>query len=398
MAVTFPVVPSGILGNEGGLLTALVIGAVFGFALERAGFGNGRKLAAQFYLYDMTVFKVMFTAIIVAMGGLYAMQSWNLVDLGQVWINPTFLAPQIVGGFLLGVGFIISGLCPGTAFVSLVSGKLDALVVLLGVFIGTMAFALGVDGIPFMDALYHSGAGEVSTFPTLLGLSGSWLAVIIALVALAAFVGAEKVEGIMQERLENSGLHLEKTVVRDHGAKYAVVGALVLLGVIAAVTGGPVTPGAALARTPGSLAPVELADAVIRRDPSLYLVDLSGRGDALHLPNLHAIDDPAVAPAGLLPGMRVVLLAEKDTATDFLSTWPNGPSYLLLEGGVDNWIHSVLEPTPSGDWSEAGRAADQRRAELAAWFSGAETKPTVSAPPPVISSGNAGKKKKSGGC
>jgi hypothetical protein len=46
-----------------GLLTALALGFAFGFVLERAGFGRADKLAAQFYLYDMTVFKVMFAAI-----------------------------------------------------------------------------------------------------------------------------------------------------------------------------------------------------------------------------------------------------------------------------------------------------------------------------------------------
>ena len=84
------------------LLTGLIIGFGFGFVLERAGFGNARKLAGQFYLNDMTVFKVMFTAILVAMVGLYGLTSLGFVDMSMIWINPTFIPAQAVGGFLLG--------------------------------------------------------------------------------------------------------------------------------------------------------------------------------------------------------------------------------------------------------------------------------------------------------
>jgi uncharacterized membrane protein YedE/YeeE len=119
------------------LLTAIVLGFLFGFSLERAGFGNARKLAAQFYLYDMTVFKVMFTAILVAMVGLYSLNGLGLVDMSMMWINPTFMWAQVIGGFLLGVGFILSGLCPGTSVVSAASGRIDAVVAFVGIFIGT---------------------------------------------------------------------------------------------------------------------------------------------------------------------------------------------------------------------------------------------------------------------
>ena len=118
--------PLAIASEEVRLLTAIGLGFMFGFSLERAGFGNARKLAAQFYLYDMTVFKVMFTAILVAMVGLYTLNGLGLVDMSMMWINPTFMWAQLIGGFLLGTGFILSGLCPGTSVVSAASGRIDA--------------------------------------------------------------------------------------------------------------------------------------------------------------------------------------------------------------------------------------------------------------------------------
>jgi hypothetical protein len=88
---------------------ALGLGVGFGFALERAGFGDARKLAAQFYLHDMTVLKVMFTAIVTAMLLIFLASALLLLDFDRLYVNPTYLWPAIVGGLLLGMGFIIGG-------------------------------------------------------------------------------------------------------------------------------------------------------------------------------------------------------------------------------------------------------------------------------------------------
>ena len=106
MASLFPLeIPS----EQAYLLTAIVLGFLFGFSLERAGFGNARKLVGQFYLQDMTVFKVMFTGILVAMVGLYSLASFGLVDLQMIWINPTFVWAQIVGGRPQDAGIVFAG-------------------------------------------------------------------------------------------------------------------------------------------------------------------------------------------------------------------------------------------------------------------------------------------------
>jgi len=97
------------LGAVGAIAVYLAIGFGFGFALERAGFGNSRKLAAQFYLHDMTVLKVMFTAIVVAMLLIFLASGLMLLDFERVFVNPTYLWSGILGGLILGMGFIIGG-------------------------------------------------------------------------------------------------------------------------------------------------------------------------------------------------------------------------------------------------------------------------------------------------
>ena len=97
------------LGAAGAGAVALAFGFAFGFVLERGGFGDSRKLAGQFYFRDMTVLKVMFTGIVVAMVLLALTSALQVVDMERVWVNPTHLWPQLLGGFLLGCGFLIGG-------------------------------------------------------------------------------------------------------------------------------------------------------------------------------------------------------------------------------------------------------------------------------------------------
>ena len=114
----------------------VVTGFGFGFALERAGFGNARRLAAQFYLRDMRVFKVMFTAILTAMLLIFWSSALGLLDYQELYINPTHLWPGILGGLIFGVGFVVGGYCPGTALVSMATMKLDGLLFVVGLGIG----------------------------------------------------------------------------------------------------------------------------------------------------------------------------------------------------------------------------------------------------------------------
>src|SRR5512140_2088155 len=110
--MTFPFESLANGSRELGLVVAVLIGVGFGFVLERAGFGRATKLAAQFYLHDMTVFKVMFSAIVTAMLGLVIASGLglaNLFEISQSIASWTWIWPMLVGGLLLGVGFIVSG-------------------------------------------------------------------------------------------------------------------------------------------------------------------------------------------------------------------------------------------------------------------------------------------------
>lgn len=177
----------GLFGDEASLLAAFVIGIGFGWFLERAGFGSARKLTAQFYLKDLAVFKVMFTAIVTALLGLFYLSWAGVVDLSLVYYGPTYLLPQIAGGLLLGIGFAVGGYCPGTSVVAIATGKVDALLFALGVFAGVFVFG---EAYPAIRGLANATPmGEV-TLPQILGLPYGVVVFLVVLLALGGFWGA----------------------------------------------------------------------------------------------------------------------------------------------------------------------------------------------------------------
>jgi hypothetical protein len=170
---------------------AILSGFAFGFVLERAGFGSSRRLAAQFYLRDMTVLKVMFTAIVTAMLGLAVLRAVGVLDWEAVYVNPTSLGPQVVGGLIFGAGFVIGGYCPGTSVVAAVTGKIDALAFLAGAAFGIFGFAAAW---PAIHGFATSGGGQRRFLYEWLHLPYGVVAILVTLMALGMFAGAEWLE------------------------------------------------------------------------------------------------------------------------------------------------------------------------------------------------------------
>lgn len=176
--MTFP------LGYDG-ILSGLLCGLVFGFALERAGFASACKLTAQLRFRDWAVFNVMFTAILVAAFGLYFLQLAGLLSMDEVYVPTTYLWATALGGVGVGAGMAIGGYCPGTSVVGFMSGKLDGLVFFAGIVIGTWLFAGAYDWIEPM--LKAAPGPDAQTLSQLLHVPD--IVVLLGLTAVAAAVG-----------------------------------------------------------------------------------------------------------------------------------------------------------------------------------------------------------------
>ena len=163
---------------------AFLIGVAFGAALERAGLGSAPKLAGQFTLRDLTVFKVLFSALLTAMLGAFWLAQFGWLDLASLYVPETWLLPQLVGGLVFGLGFVLSGLCPGTACVAAASGRGDGLASMLGLLLGVLGGGLL---FPMFEGFYASTARGTYTLPQLLQLPQGVVVLGVVLMALGAF-------------------------------------------------------------------------------------------------------------------------------------------------------------------------------------------------------------------
>lgn len=186
-----PISVTADFGKVIGYLIYFLIGAGFGATLELAGFGDSRKLASQFYFKDMTVLKTMFTGIITACVLIFLSSAIGLLDFSQIVVNETYLWPGIVGGLIMGVGFIVGGYCPGTSIVAAASLKKDGMAFVLGTLIGVGLFGESVSC--FYD-FWHSSYFDRFLLSDWLGWSIGGTVTAVVLLALVMFYGAEKSE------------------------------------------------------------------------------------------------------------------------------------------------------------------------------------------------------------
>lgn len=168
------------------ILSGLLLGAGFGFVLERAGFGNPNKLTGQFRLTDWSVFKVMFTAIVFAAVGLLILEKLGLVDVGSLFVPPAFLGAAALGGALVGAGFAIGGYCPGTSVVGFMSGRIDAAIFLFGLLLGTVLFAGIYPSIEFLTTLGEYVSAD--SLPDAFNVSAMSIDVVMVVAAIGVFV------------------------------------------------------------------------------------------------------------------------------------------------------------------------------------------------------------------
>lgn len=179
-----PIIPNGLIPAEWNFVLAILIGMAFGYILEASGFSSSRKLVGVFYGYDFAVLKVFFTAAIVALIGLNYMDYLNWIDMNQLFVQPTYLWAAIVGGFIMGIGFLAGGFCPGTSLCAVGIGKIDGIVFTLGLFLGILIFS---ESFVYLQPLYESSYLGHITLDETLHISPYVIIFVFTLIAVLAF-------------------------------------------------------------------------------------------------------------------------------------------------------------------------------------------------------------------
>jgi hypothetical protein len=390
--------------RELGLVVAVLLGFGFGFVLERAGFGRADKLAAQFYLRDMTVFKVMFSAIVTAMLGVMVAAGLGVVELrslSESVVSTTYIWSMLIGGVLLGVGFIISGYCPGTSAVSAASGNLDGVFTFGGVILGSLLYA---EAYPLLGKL--SGLGDLGQIflYDVFGVPAPLLAIGITLMALGLFLGAEKVERIMARRSGDDSA-LAAQAPRPRRFAFGALGAvsLLALGTLAL----PATPRAATGGKAqvGLITQQQLAHRVLEEPWTLRVLDVRDEKAC----QKKRIPGAECAPLETLPRLGLpyasgqqdlVLVTSSRKSLEAVPRPARGypGKVLLLSGGFDGWrAYALTKPqVPAASAGPHELEAYKFRSALHSAMTG--RKPPAPAPAGKIKYVPKRKKKKGGGC
>ncbi|HET8541387.1 MAG TPA: rhodanese-like domain-containing protein [Anaeromyxobacter sp.] len=380
--------------REAGLVVSVLVGFAFGFVLERAGFGRAQKLVGQFLLTEMTVLKVMFGAVATAAVGSVVLAGVGLVDLRAVAdsaASATWIWPMVVGGFVVGLGFVTSSYCPGTSVVAMASGKLDGAATVAGVVVGTV---IGGEllAIPAVARFNDSGFLGHLYLHDLLRVPPAVVAMAIALVAVAAFVGAEKLERIF------GGEQRPGSPARPRRAVFATLAGLGAAGLVtlALPRGTAAAPAA-----PARVSAAELARRVLEEPWKVRVLDVRPRDAcaAARVPGAECTPLDTLASlylAEVAPARDLVVVAASDLAALPAEVRAYRGKALALEGGFEAWkAYALAAPPPPAPGAGAAELEAWRlRAGLQAALTGAKAPP----PPPVAGAAPVKRKAGGGGC
>ena len=143
------------------LAVGLLIGIIFGFTIHKSRMTRYETIVGMLRLKDFTMLKVMLTAVVVGMIGIYFFR-----DIGILALRPksTMIAANIIGGTIFGIGFALAGYCPTTGIGAVAEGRYDALLgALPGMLVGAGIYAQAYS--PFKDSLLTWGSYGKITLP-----------------------------------------------------------------------------------------------------------------------------------------------------------------------------------------------------------------------------------------
>jgi rhodanese-related sulfurtransferase len=381
-----PLVPD-LLSNELNIVAGLLIGIAFGYVLEQAGFSSSRRLAGLFYGYDFTVLRVFFTAAITAMIGTLLLSAAGILDLEFVYVNPLFLGPALVGGAIMGLGFILGGYCPGTSVCAAAIGKKDAIVFVLGGFLGV--FLYGEAYGRFAGFVNDGGAGGVKVYDSV-GVSRGGFVLFVIAAAVLAFAVTSWIEKRVSHDAPSAVFPR-----RSHRLAAVVAVAFGVLLVILPDRGTRLLAQVADHRYQTShparyMTADELAFRLLDDDPRLLVVDLRSDGEHERWALPSSVSMPL---AGLLTKEWAPLLGRRHTTKVFVDE--DGSQALraallaqrlgyddarVLQGGVQEFRHAILEyqaptPTPDAALSDTDRFRSEARVLLTKRIEEARAKP-----------------------
>ncbi len=147
-------------------ISGFLVGFMFGMVLYFSGLANPDKIIGTLRLKDLHALRTIMLFIIIGMGGVWLLN--GVAGIDNYSIKPAYLLSNLTGGALLGIGFGLTGYCPGTGLACAASGRFDALITVAGMFAGALVYLLLYE--PVMVHIESFFAAGKVTLPEITGV------------------------------------------------------------------------------------------------------------------------------------------------------------------------------------------------------------------------------------
>jgi uncharacterized membrane protein YedE/YeeE len=121
------------------IVLAVVLGFLFGFILQKTGAANPARIAGMLSLKDFHLMKEILLGIGGSSFAVFVLLALGVLDGGSFHVKASYVG-VIVGGAILGLGWAVSGFCPGTGVVAAGAGRRDGMLFVLGGMLGSFLF------------------------------------------------------------------------------------------------------------------------------------------------------------------------------------------------------------------------------------------------------------------
>lgn len=152
------------------ILLAIIIGFLFGFILQKIGASNPERIIGMLRLKDFHLMKTILFAIGLSNLLLFILLLLGIVDVSHLSIKSAYVG-VIVGGGIMGLGWAISGFCPGTGLVALGEGRRDAIPFVLGGMVGALVLTVIYEEIKDTVLFFNLGGKMTLAATNLKGIS-----------------------------------------------------------------------------------------------------------------------------------------------------------------------------------------------------------------------------------
>jgi len=198
-------------------IVGLIMGFIFGASLVLAGVTDPDKIIGALRLKDFHAIRTVAVFVLVAMLGTWILDLFGVANFD---VRPAVILPVLIGGALLGIGLGLTGYSPATGLASAASGRLDALITVIGMFFGAHVYILIYPSVVVTLEKFFNFSSV--TLPQITGVSaGIWVIPIFAIGSLTLFITRS-----IQPRIRTKGLGIteelppsldSKTVEREMG-------------------------------------------------------------------------------------------------------------------------------------------------------------------------------------